>query len=502
VDVVIQELEAALGVSSVSTDPGDLLAASHGTWPVEVKLERLGRLRGQAPSCVASVASAAGVGAVLSIAARHRVPVLPLGGASGIVGAFRAASGAISLNLRGLQRFELEPVSMTAWVGAGVTVQQLEDSLKERGFTSGHYPQSMRLATVGGMVATNGAGTFSTKYGRMRDLVQGLEVVLADGRHITTHLGPDTSTGPDLNHLFIGSEGTLGVIVAAQLQVWSAPACRRMTAYAIPSPERGLEALRQTVAQGLRPALVRLYDEAEAEGLWRAVNMPPSAGLLILGQDGRADVAELEMRICREILEGQGAEHAGDAVANHWWEHRFDWVRIPAWNDRPGGIADAIEVSAPWSRLPDVWNATREAIAPLCTRVESHVSHIYHVGGSVYVIFYAEAGDDATAIELYDEILDRLLGASLRAGGSVSHHHGVGTAKARWLREQMGSSFSVLEDLKGALDPNGILSPGVLGLDRHPPSRAAAGPVLTRRCRHSARTPGTDSSGVTGGRPL
>lgn len=205
------------------------------------------------------------------------------------------------------------------------------------------------------------------------------------------------------------------------------------------------------------------------------------------------------MRICREILEGQGAEHAGDEVADHWWEHRFDWVRIPAWNDRPDGIADAIEVSAPWSRLPDVWNATREAIAPLCARVESHVSHIYHVGGSVYVIFYAEAGDDATAIELYDEMLDRLLGASLRAGGSVSHHHGVGTAKARWLREQMGSSFSVLEDLKGALDPNGILSSGVLGLDRHPLSRAAAGPVLTRRCRHSARTPGTDSSVVTGG---
>ncbi|MBA3416345.1 MAG: FAD-binding oxidoreductase, partial [Chloroflexia bacterium] len=382
VDTVIQELEAALGASCVSTDPGELLAASHGTWPVEAKLERLGRLRSQTPRCIASVASATEVGAVLGIAARHQVPVLPLGGASGIVGAFRTAPGAISLNLRGLKRFDLDPVSMTAWVGAGVTVQQFEDSVQEQGFTSGHYPQSMRLATIGGMVATNGAGTFSTKYGRMRDMVQGLEVVLADGRCITTHLGPDASTGPDLNHLFIGAEGTLGVIVAARLQVWPAPACRLMTAYAIPSPERGLEALRQIVVQGLRPALVRLYDEAEAEGLWRAVDAPPGAGLLIIGQDGRADVTELEMRICREILKGMGVEHAGDAVANHWFAHRFDWVRIPEWNDRAGGIADAIEVSAPWSRLPAVWNATREAIAPLCARVESHVSHIYHVGGS------------------------------------------------------------------------------------------------------------------------
>ncbi len=468
VDTVIQELEAVLGASSVSTDPGDLIAAGHGTWPVEVKLERLGRLRKQIPRCVASVTSVAQVVAVLDIAARHRVPVLPLGGGSGIVGAFRGACGAISVNLRGLDRFELDPVSMTAWVGAGLTIQHLEDSLQQRGFTSGHYPQSMRLATVGGMVATNGAGTFSTKYGRMRDLVQGLEVVLADGRHITTHLGPDASTGPDLNHLFIGSEGTLGVIVAAQLKVWPAPERRLMTAYAVPSPERGLEALRQIVAQGLRPGLVRLYDEAEAEGLWRAVDAPAGAELLILGQAGRADVTDLEMRICREILERQGAEHVGDAAANHWWEHRFDWVRIPAWNEQPGGIADAIEVSASWSRLPEVWNATREAIAPLCARVESHVSHIYHVGGSVYIIFYAGARDDAAAIDLYGDILDRLLTTCLRAGGSVSHHHGVGTAKARWLREQLGPAYTVLEKLKTALDPEGILSPRVLGLEQRP----------------------------------
>lgn len=465
---VIQELKTALGASSISTDPDDLLAASHGTWPVEVKLERLGRLQQQTPRCVASVTSAEDVAAVLHIAARHHVPVLPLGGASGIVGGFRTVPGAISVSLGRLQRFELDSVSMTAWVGAGVTVQQLEDWLQERDFTCGHFPQSMRLATIGGMVATNGTGTFSTKYGRMRDMVQGLEVVLADGRCITTQLGPDASTGPDLNHLFIGSEGTLGVITAVQLQVWPIPECRLMTAFSIPSTERGLEALRQIVARGLRPALVRLYDEAEAEGLWRAVQAPTGNGLLILGQDGHTEAAQLDMRICREILEGLGVEHAGDAPANHWFAHRFDWIHIPETNNQPGGIADAIEVSASWSRLPDVWNATREAITPLSTRVESHVSHIYHVGGSVYIIFYAQARDDAEAIDLYGEILDRLLRASLQAGGTVSHHHGVGTAKVRWLREQLGPGYDVLQDLKQALDPNGILSPGILGLERCP----------------------------------
>lgn len=463
---VIQELESALGASSISTDPGILLAAGHGTWPVEVKLDRLGRLRRETPQCVAAVTSPAEVAVVLDIATRHRVPVLPLGGASGIVGGFRTARGAISLNLGKLQRFELDPVSMTAWVGAGVTVQQLEDRLQQRGFTSGHFPQSMRMATIGGMVATNGIGTFSTKYGRMRDIVQGLEVVLADGRCIISRLGPDASTGPNLNHLFIGSEGTLGVITAAQLQVWPAPECRLMTAFSIPTTESGLEGLRRIVTQGARPALVRLYDDIEAQGLWREVQAPPGAELLILGQDGRADVTELEMRICGDILTGLGAVHVGDAPARSWFEHRFDWIRIPEMNNQLGGIADAIEVSAQWSHLGNVWNATREAVAPLCERVESHVSHIYHTGGSVYVIFFARAQNDDEAIRLYDQILDRLLAASLKAGRNVSHHHGVGTAKVRWLREQMGPSHTVLQELKQALDPNGILSPGILGLGK------------------------------------
>jgi alkyldihydroxyacetonephosphate synthase len=466
---LIEELETALGASAISTDVDRLLAASHGTWPVEVKLERLGRLREQTPQCVVSVSSADEVPIVLQIAAKHHLPVVPLGGASGIVGGFRTTPNAVSLSLGHLQDMALDPVSMTVWAGAGVTIQQLEDWLQARGFTCGHFPQSMRLATVGGMVATNGIGTFSTKYGRMRDMVQGLDVVLADGRRIRTQLGPDASTGPDLKHLFLGSEGTLGVVTAAQLQVWPSPECRLMTAFAVPSMDRGLEAVRRIVAQGLRPALVRLYDEAEAAGIWRIVGVQRGAGLLILGQEGRTNVAHLEMRICREILEELGVTHVGDAPAEHWFAHRFDWVRIPETNLRVGGIADAIEISGPWSRLLNIWQATKEAIVPLCTQVESHVSHVYHVGGSVYIIFFAQAEDDTGAIELYDRILGRLLRASLQAGGNVSHHHGIGTAKLRWFQEQLGPGFTVLEDLKHALDPRSLLSPGVLGLGNTTP---------------------------------
>lgn len=460
----IEELRAALGAGHVSTEAGDLLAASHGTWPVEVKLERLGRVGEHAPSCVVFPERADDVARVLRIAARHQAPVTPIGGASGIVGGFRVVPGAIALNLRRLQRLTLDPISLTAWADAGVVVRRLEEWLQERGFTAGHFPQSMALASVGGMVVTNGVGTFSTKYGRMRDLVQAVEVVLADGRRLRTPSGPDASSGPSLSQLFVGSEGTLGVVTAAELRVWPRPERRRLTSFAVPSPEAGLEALRQIIAEGLRPALVRLYDEAEAEGLWRAVGREPGAPLLILGHEGRTDVVKLEMRICRELVERSGARDAGEAPAAHWFGHRFDWVRIPEWNQRPGGIADAIEVSAPWTALPAVWRATTRAVAPLCTRVESHVSHLYHVGGSVYVIFYAQAADDEQAIALYERILGRLLDASLAAGGNASHHHGIGTAKIPWLRRQLGDGFAVLDAVKRALDPGHILVPGVLGL--------------------------------------
>jgi alkyldihydroxyacetonephosphate synthase len=413
---------------------------------------------------VASPTTVAGVASVLAIAGRLGIAVTPVGGASGIVGGFRTGARPIALDMRGFAEIELDPVSSVAWVGAGVVVQQLEDELHGHGFTCGHYPQSMRMATVGGMVATNGAGTFSTRYGRMRDMVEGLEVVLADGRQVTTQLGPDASTGPDLNHLFVGSEGTLGVITRALVRVWPSPARRAMTAYALPSVDRGLAALREIVGQGVYPALVRLYDEVEAEALWTGAGMEPGGCLLLLGQDGREDICALDMQICDLLLISHGARAVGDAPARHWYQHRFDWKRIPATNERVGGIADAIEVSASWRHLPDVWRATTAAVAPLCAQVESHLSHIYHTGGSVYIIFHAHAASDADAVALYDEILDRLLSASLAAGGNVSHHHGVGTAKARWLREQLGVGMSVLEDVKRALDPAGILSPGVLGL--------------------------------------
>lgn len=159
-----------------------------------------------------------------------------------------------------------------------------------------------------------------------------------------------------------------------------------------------------------------------------------------------------------------GAAHDGPALAEHWFAHRFDWVRIPEANPRPGGIAHAIEVSAPWRQLPDVWHAARDAVAPLCTRVESHMSRVDHVGGSVSTIFIAQAEDDAGAITLYDRILNRLFSASLQAGGNVSHHHGIGTAKAPWFRAQLGPGYAVLEAVKLALDPESTLSTGVLGL--------------------------------------
>ena len=477
-------IAAAIGATHVSDRPLDRLAYGHDTWPVALKAPADTRWR---PDLVAWPGSTDDVAAIVRIAAAARIPIVPVGGLSGIVGGALAVRGGIALDMLRMNRvLDIDEISGLVRVQAGIIGTNLEDVLAARGLTTGHLPQSSRSSTVGGWIAHRAAGIASTRYGKIETIVRGLQVVLPDGSVLDTSAAPASATGPMLHSLFLGVEGTLGIVVEATLSVQPIPDERRWAAYAF-APDstlarepdnnddpflRALEVIRRVMRRGYRPAIVRAYDPAEAAPIlaragWTGDGRPGSPALLMVGAEGEAPLVHAELAaIAREALDAGGAELDSD-LGEVWAAHRFDTSWLVASVRGPGSIGDALEVAASWRRLPGVYIAMRAALEAACGPdgvVLGHLSHAYPDGGNLYLIFRTVVDSDQAAIERYPAVVDAALGACLAAGGTISHHHGIGLGKARWLEQEIGPvGMAVIRRQKAALDPMGIMNPGKLG---------------------------------------
>jgi alkyldihydroxyacetonephosphate synthase len=368
--------------------------------------------------------------------------------------------GGVVLDLCGLTGVvEVDATSLVLDVAPGTFGDHLEHELRrEHGVTLGHWPQSVALSTVGGWLACRSAGQLSTRYGKIEDMVLGLDVALADGRRISTGGAPRAAAGPDLNQLFVGSEGTLGIITGARLRLHPVPRHERRGAYAFPSFEDGLDAMRRVLQRGGTPAVLRLYDPTEAD---RTYKTGDRALLLVLDEGEGAAVdgtMELVAEVCRE------AERADPEHVDHWLEHRNDVAALEALISR-GYVVDTMEVVGRWRDLPAIYTATVAAIQGVDGTVaaSAHQSHSYTDGGCLYFTFAAKTEPDDRD-RYYREVWDVGTRAVLAAGGALSHHHGVGLNRNRFVAEALGPAFEVLVATKHALDPNGILNPGKLGL--------------------------------------
>jgi alkyldihydroxyacetonephosphate synthase len=461
-------LTMELGEANVSTDMADLLANSRGVWPVEVKAMRRflagdERARLTLPGCVVRPADAWEVATVLRIAQEWRIPVVPFGGGSGITGGAAAIPGSISLDTKRLTSLRVDAVSMVAEAGGGISGIELETRLNAQGLSLGHFPQSLLSSTVGGWVATRASGTFSTRYGNIEDRVIGLEVALPGGELLRTRATPRSATGPDLTQWFIGSEGTLGVITEVGLSLHPMAPDQERRSFVFPSFEMGLQAIRGFMRMGARPGVARLYDAGETAHKFPGFGYDDGSALLLLVFEGEselvaADVAVTE-RACAAGFEG------GREPVDHWWRSRFDTRGLVERNCALGGVADAIEVSAFWGDMMRVYTGMMDAAARHNVAAFAHLSHAYRSGGGLYVIVSGQAEDDEAAIGLYTSVVDDLLAACLENGGSISHHHGIGRGKARWLAvEHSDAGMALLKRIKQAFDPVGIMNPGVLGL--------------------------------------
>ncbi|MFI7276119.1 FAD-binding oxidoreductase [Streptomyces sp. NPDC049879] len=459
---VVDRLTSLLGAGAVRTGAGDLAATSHDTWPLATKWARAGRHPHQADVLV-RVTSAEEIAGVLALATEAGVPVTVRALASSVTGQPLPVRGGIVLDVTGLPAtWEVDERDLTVTASASVNGGELEDALAARGLTLGHSPQSLYRSTVGGWLATLATGQFSSFYGGIEDLVTGFTAILATGETVDLGASPRAAMGPDLRQVFLGSEGTLGVITSVTLKVFPVAQTQLVRTYAMPSVAAGLAFMREQAALGLRPFLVRFYDTDEA----RHAMADPSFGspVLFTGSRGVDRMARAEAETLHELALRHGGTDLGPAGAEGWLGRRFDFSAVERRLATEGGYAETIEVAHLWSGIEALHTALKEALAPYADEVLAHFSHVYTQGTSMYLILFGQAPTDAEAIARLETIWATAMDVCLRHGAELSHHHGGGLARSPYTRRSLGSGHLVLRKLKAALDPADILNPGKLGL--------------------------------------
>ncbi|HJQ75480.1 MAG TPA: FAD-binding oxidoreductase, partial [Gaiellaceae bacterium] len=298
--------------------------------------------------------------------------------------------------------------------------------------------------------------------GNIEDICFGLEAVLPSGEVVRLGPIPRAAVGPSLRELFLGSEGTLGIVTEVTMRLHPLPEERSLASFGFADMQAALEASRRVLRVGWRPAVLRAYDRLEA-GRHFANLVPADTVVLLVISEGPGPLVQAEAAACAREAAACGGKPLGTEPAAHWLERRNT---VPSWDfflDREM-IADTIEVAATWDRIGAIYETVTAALAgaPGVVVASGHSSHGYPQGTNIYFTFVQKPEDFAHAEEAYLEAWARALRATLAGGGTISHHHGIGRLRARWLREELGSAYPLLRDLKRALDPNGLMNPGAL----------------------------------------
>jgi alkyldihydroxyacetonephosphate synthase len=553
-DRLRRELAPIVGERRMSQRESDLASYGRDMWPRALIGVRAGSLPPDRPHVVVWPENEREVAAIVRVARELRVPIVPYGGGSGVCGGAVPILGGITIDLKRMNQLtSVDRDEMVCDVDAGMNGERFERELNRRGYTLGHFPSSIYCSTVGGWVACRAAGQMSTKYGKIEDRVAGLTVVTGRGDIIHTDGPVRAERGPNWSQLLIGSEGTLGIITSARLRVSPTPELRVLRGFELDSVAHGVEAIRRVMQRGLRPAVVRLYDELDtfishapflggkreggsrtspsiapvpapaqgalphippreqapppgrgpASALARALGMlgggdttrrltdrlrrdalaavlsrprlvnglagPLSERVsrrgcrLIVGLEGSRIRTGVEARLVFDELERAGATDQGEEPGRDWFEHRYAVSYRMSPTFRAGMFVDTMEVASTWERLMDLYRAVKQAIAQHAI-VMAHFSHAYPEGCSIYFTFVARAEPAQAAQRTYDAIWRDGMAAASRAGGTISHHHGVGLLKGHAMAAEHREAMTILRGLKASFDPAGILNPGKLGL--------------------------------------
>ncbi|NLE78766.1 MAG: FAD-binding oxidoreductase [Rhodococcus sp.] len=474
-DQQLAGLAGIVGDDNVSTAHDDRLLRAGGKSTLDL-LRRRSTDAQNAPDAVVVPGTDDEVARVLTYASENAIAVVPFGGGTSVVGGLDPVrdrfDAVISLDLRRFDALsELDTESGIAVLGAGLTGPRAEELLGEQGYSLGHFPQSFLFATIGGFAATRSSGQASAGYGRFEDMVQGLRVVTPTGS-IDTGRAPASAAGPDLGELFVGSEGTLGVITQVRVRVHPVPETTVREGWNFPDFATGAAALRALVQAGTVPTVLRLSDEAETGiNLATTEKIGESAVtggcLSITTFEGSAEYTAERAEEARAVLKAHGGTSLGEEPGNGWEHGRFDAPYLRDSLLDAGALCETLETATNWGNLDNLKAAVTTALTTALSDqgtpplVMCHISHTYLTGASLYFTVVCGQADDPIA--QWGKAKTAASDAIIAAGGTITHHHAVGVDHKPWMKDEIGDvGVRALRAVKDALDPAGILNPGKL----------------------------------------
>ena len=432
-DMIRFELEDVVGTENVSTSKTERDTYSVDYFWISRMWQDRGA-QGPLPDIIVRPGCTEEVSKVLKIANYYKIPVHTWGGGSGSQGGALPMAGGILLDMKRMNHLiSIDESSHSITAEAGMIFQQLEWYANEKGYSCMHIPSCLTCGTIGGALGHRGIGIFSSKYGKIDDMCMSMEVVLPNGDIINTLPVPKHAAGPDLNQIFIGSEGTLGIITKATFRLYEQPKCRKHRAFLFPTMTDGLNAGRD-IMQKLQPSIMRLFDEAET------------------------------VSIIKKII---GVEEKGNFMNLKWFENRITFFYPDNIMDIPQ-MFGTMDTVADFDHIEKIYWAMKNAIESNFPGVKfiAHCSHWYGWGTMIYDRFIMDnpPEDKEEALRLHNQIWNTGVRAAMENGGVINDHHGIGLKLSRLMKEQYGPAFQVMEGLKKQLDPNGIMNPYKLGL--------------------------------------
>ena len=442
---------------------------------------------GEAPDAVVLPEDAAQVARVLEVCSAEGIAMVPFGGGTSVVGGVAPLRGShsrvIALDLHRLRRVDVDRHSLTATLGPGLRGPEAEAVLGGLGLTLGHFPQSFEYATIGGFAATRSAGQASSGYGRFDELVTSVGMQTPSGE-MRTLVTPHTAAGPALRELIVGSEGVLGVITDVTVRVRPAPSEHRYEAWVVASFADGQEAVRSMAQGGVLPDVVRVSDEAETMGsmglagvtgarkaaldAYLRLRRRSGGCIVICGWDGERDAVDRRRALSVRALRAAGAVPLGRTPGESWRRGRFEGPYLREALLDMGYFVETLETAHTWSQLPAHYEAVGSALSGALgsggggSLVMCHLSHAYRDGASLYFTWIAPRRP-GSELEQWREVKSAACEAIVASGGTITHHHAVGTDHAPYMTAEVGElGVESIRAVKERLDPAGIMNPGKL----------------------------------------
>lgn len=458
---VIDKLSKKLGDDKFSTMKADLLSYSHDYWPISLHW-MLEDKYPSLPDAVVWPESKEDVKKIVKWCYKGGVPLYPYGGGSGVLGAAVPERGGIVIDMKRMRSMRIHEDDLLVEAEGGLNGYYLEDELNEKGYTMGNIPQSLYPSTVGGWVGTKALGQFSTKYGGIEDMLKGIEIVVPPGKSLSMKPHPRTATGPDLRQLFIGAEGTLGVMTKGWFKIWPKPEKRIKLSFVFDNIDDAVRSVRNIMRRGAKPAVIRIYDKIETKRHFYEREDIYGKIMTVLIIEGDEKIAEAERDIVEEEFIG---ESKGEAPVDHWLETRFN-VKEASEFVPMGVVFDTIEVAVNWSNAVELYRNVVDAINPIKGVLfgSAHASHFYPQGICFYFTFAGTPPRKKDEKEFYNEVWDETMKAVLESGGTISHHHGVGRQRRDYMDEELGDAYKLLKGIKKKVDKKNIMNPGDMGL--------------------------------------